>query len=286
MDLVWFSELNELPGDVLMRIFGCVKFPDLDAPAVQVPKGKNVEPGAVVYDMELASMVMNIPLLWSVCKQWMLVLGAAIPLSQRVRMRQLITHHEGYVMSQAARFVRALRLAAMHHCHSLRGSPMKRDCVKNTVRNAYIFYPSVRSEVFIRLRAAANDRSVEGRLYRARLSVVVSETLCDALMQAFGSHGCMDERQKQACCYIWSSVTNTAPDRWDPLLHYDHAMQIAKRLSAHPALCTYVTKMAKASTPEFHPNVLKVLLEGCRRRATRRILPMSFAIPTVTFPGL
>jgi hypothetical protein len=281
MDSVPFSEINDLPGDTLMLVFGRVKFRDLDAPGLQLPKERSVQPGTMVYDMELARSVMDIPLLSKVCKQWMIILHSAIPLAQRKRMKTLITHHENYVMSQAARFVRALRLTATHQSFKFWGPPAIRDCVMNPVRNSYILFPSVRDEVFKRLWAAAEDRSNDGRVYRLRLSRVVSETLYNALLRAFETTGCMDERCKQACCYVWSSVTNTTPDRWEPLLHYDHAMLLAQRLHSHPALCTYVTKLSKTSTPDFHPNVSKMLQRGCKPRGVRRILPMSFAMPPV-----
>eukprot|EP00966_Prymnesium_polylepis_P086358 1999339-Prymnesium_polylepis.1 len=146
-----------------MLVFGRVKFRDLDAPGLQLPKERSVQPGTMVYDMELARSVMDIPLLSKVCKQWMIILHSAIPLAQRKRMKTLITHHENYVMSQAARFVRALRLTATHQSFTFWGPPAIRDCVMNPVRNSYILFPSVRDEVFKRLWAAAEDRSNDGR---------------------------------------------------------------------------------------------------------------------------
>ena len=271
---------DEINDDLLMIIFSHVKVSDFDAPAVQVAATRSPPLDTTVYDAELVKMVMDISLLWKVCKRWKFVLSAAIPLVQRVRIKNLITHHSAYVVSQADRFVRVLKLHALSASVRLVSSSVCQQTVKNPIRYSFILFPAVQKAVLETLRKAAEDRSGEGRCYRARLSQVVSKTLHSTFVEAFEKTACWHERFQQATCYIWSSATTTTSDRCETILHYDHSIDIAKRLATHYALCGYVARAIGASNPEIlHPNIRNVLLKGCERRGNRRILPMSFGMP-------
>jgi hypothetical protein len=126
-------------------------------------------------------------------------------------------------------------------------------------------------------------RTEKGKRYCNTLQEIISESIYYSLIAAFQSSAAIHERLKQATCYIWCSSTRVAQDT-DSLLQLHRAVAVAKALSTHPALCEYVVKLS--DTMKHSPLKDAILCELKKKRGgtlhKRRILPMSFGVPTLT----
>lgn len=273
---LWFSmSISELADDGLWNILSGVHCGDLDAPNIQIPVSQRT---CDVYDPQLVAVAVDFPLLWCVCKRWKGVINEHVSFHTRCRLRDLLVHHSNVVLTTAERYCRRLKLwAAMPRVGTTLGF-LERTIIKDC---SLIIYPSVQSAVYSMLRELEHEdvRDSQDCLYKANLRRVVSDVIYRCLLNEFKKPAGVEERVKQAECYLWCSSTRSYFGR-DTIVNLDHSVLIAKLLRTHPALCTYVARLSRATKyVHLHPEVADQLRQVLRvKRAVGRVIPVSFGI--------
>ena len=218
-----------------------VRLVDLDDATLQVPYELRNLP---FYDQKLVDMAIDLPLLWSVCKRWTNAVATALSLATRCRISGLMKYHSEVVVRKAERYCQGAKLhASLPHLRILRGKDGIHDVL---VKTAYFvtIYPTVRKAVQMMLRDADAARTCDGKLYRATLRRVVSDSVSKSLFASFQKPASMGERRKQGACFIFCSSRNT-DSRDDSVLKLESSVMLAQSLRAQPALCKFVADMSE-----------------------------------------
>jgi hypothetical protein len=263
--------ISELCDDELWHVLSTVRSPDLSAQDIQM---RGSQRDGVVYDPQLVTLVIDLQVLWSVCKRWKNVMyGVFTPKKRRV-INDLISHRSDVVMTAARRYGRAVQLhAALPHLRYLENPD---GLFKRLMQSSscVIFSRKIQSAVYSMLcRAAAYSWQ------RECLHRVVSDSVYYSVLSAFEKSVGREERLDQVRCYVWCSSRKPCPGA-DSMLMLDGSLKIARRLRKHPLLCKLVLFMSQIAPVPVDPALTKQLQHGSLVASRgRRVLPMTFGLP-------